>query len=243
MAKQLGGRMSVSLIRISEPQPNLSPSQNFPGKRSRDRHWMRGQSAELPQYTLRVMEDAELSQYRRPVVIDSFPGKTIIGTERIDSAKRDFDSPPCRRQATPFPQLRSANHDFKQNCVRCDVPAYYLDLQVRQRFHQLLIKLANSINAFIVFAPRLVVILRRIAEGLENSFQVMLVLQPNVLLDNCDTRLTRIVLCFGVYGNRCARHIHPALLEMEAFSQEILPLPPHTAPGVERHPKPSRPSN
>src|SRR5437762_2612576 len=75
--------------------PNRSPSQNFPCKRSRDRHRMSGQSAELPQYTLRVMEDAELSQYRRPVVTDSFPGKTIIGTERIDSAKRDFDSPPC----------------------------------------------------------------------------------------------------------------------------------------------------
>src|SRR5438094_230777 len=31
---------------------------------------MSGQSAELPQYTLRVMEDAELSQYRRPVVTE-----------------------------------------------------------------------------------------------------------------------------------------------------------------------------
>ncbi len=58
---------------------------------------MRGQSAELPHYALRVVEDAELLQYGRPVVIDSFPGKTIIGTKRIDSAERDFYPPPGRR--------------------------------------------------------------------------------------------------------------------------------------------------
>jgi hypothetical protein len=70
------------------------------------------------------------------------------------------------------------NHgDFKKNRVVCDMPALYLDFQVGQRLHQLFVKQADSVPALIVFAPRLIIVLRGIAEGAENAFKIMLVLK------------------------------------------------------------------
>jgi hypothetical protein len=44
-----------------------------------------------------------------------------------------------------------------------------------------------------VFVPRLIVVPRGIAEGVENTFKIMLVLESNVLLDNCDTSRPPVV--------------------------------------------------
>jgi hypothetical protein len=65
----------------------------------------------------------------------------------------------------------------KKNRVVCDMPALYLDFQVGQRLHQLFVKQADSVPALIVFAPRLIIVLRGIAEGAENAFKIMLVLK------------------------------------------------------------------
>lgn len=98
--------------------------------------------------------------------------------------------------------MRTANHDFQENGVVRDMPALYLNFQIRQRRHELLVKLADSVPSVMVFAPSFIVVPRRIAEGAENAFQVMLVLQSNVLLDNCDTSRR------SVLRNRCASQIH-----------------------------------
>ena len=67
-----------------------------------------------------------------------------------------------------------------------DVLLAYLDYQVRQSGHELFVKLAHSVSSVIMFVPRLVVVTRRVAEGRDNALQVMLVLQPDVLLNGCD---------------------------------------------------------
>ncbi len=66
------------------------------------------------------------------------------------------------------------------------MPALYVNLQVRQRLHDLLVKQTNPVAAFVVFAPSFIVILCRIAEGAENTFKVVRVFQANVLLNRCD---------------------------------------------------------
>ena len=153
------------------------------------------------------MEDAELPQHRAAIVIDFFPSQAILGIERIDAAKRKLDSPPGRRKTAPFSQLRTANHDFKHNSIVGDMPALYFDFQVRQRPHQLPVKQPHAVATLIMFTPRLIVVPRSIAEGAENAFQVMLVFQSNVLLNNCNARQSRIFIC--VSRNRCACHNAP----------------------------------
>ena len=109
------------------PQRNASPAQQFPRESTCNRGRMSRENAELAQYALRLVENAELSQNRPPVVIDFFPGQTIIGVERVHPAKRNLDSSPCRRKTTPLPEVRAANHDFEENGVVCDMPALYLN--------------------------------------------------------------------------------------------------------------------
>jgi hypothetical protein len=46
--------------------------------------------------------------------------------------------------------------------------------------------------ALIVLSPRLIIVLRSIAKGAEHPFKVMLVLQPNVLLNSGETSRTLI---------------------------------------------------
>src|ERR1035437_1856688 len=97
-------------------------------------------SADLAQHTLRLVEDTELSQHCRPVVIDLFSSQTIFGVERVHPAKRDLDSSSGRRKPAPLSEMRAANYDLDQNGVVCDMPALHVDFQVRQRLHKLLVK-------------------------------------------------------------------------------------------------------
>jgi hypothetical protein len=80
----------------------------------------------------------------------------------------------------------TANHDFSEDCVVSDMLTLHLDFQVRHRRHELLVKPADSVSALVVFAPRLVIVPCGISEGAENAFKVMLVLQSNVLCNDCD---------------------------------------------------------
>src|SRR5450432_2670901 len=96
---------------------------------------MSRQNRDLSQRALRLVENAELSQHRAPIVIDFLPGQTVVGVEGVHTAERKFDPPPGRRKTTPSAQVRTANDDFKQNSVAGDVSALYVDFQVRQRLH------------------------------------------------------------------------------------------------------------
>jgi hypothetical protein len=136
---------------------------------------------------LRLVENAELSQHRPAVVVDFFSSETVLGIERVHTAKWELDSSPRRRKTPPPAEVRTANHNFNHDCVVCDVSALYFDFEVRQRLHELLIKPADPAPALEVFAPRRVVVACSIAEGAKNAFEVMLILKSNVLLDQCDT--------------------------------------------------------
>jgi hypothetical protein len=84
---------------------------------------MSRQNGDLPQYGLRLVEDTELSQHSPAVVIDFFPGKTIIVVEGVYTAERELNSLPRRRKTTPPAEVRTPNHDFNENGVVREVPA------------------------------------------------------------------------------------------------------------------------
>jgi len=73
------------------------------------------------------VENAELPQDRPAVVVDFFSGKTVVCVERVDTAERELHSPPRRRKTTPPSEVRTANYDFNENCVVCDMSAPNLD--------------------------------------------------------------------------------------------------------------------
>ena len=50
---------------------------------TRNCHGMSRQNRDLSQYALRLMENAQLSQYRASVVVDFFPCQTVIVVERV----------------------------------------------------------------------------------------------------------------------------------------------------------------
>src|SRR5580698_5096213 len=104
------------------------------------------------------MKNAELSQDGSPVVVDFFSGQTILGVERVHPAKRELDSSPGRRKAAPFPEVRTANHDFNKNRIVCDMPALYADFLVRQCSRQLLINPAYPFSTLKVSPNSLVIL-------------------------------------------------------------------------------------
>ncbi len=128
-----------------------------------------------------------MSQHRPAVVVDFFSRQAVLSIERVHAAKRELDASSRRRKTTPPAEMRTVNHNFNQDGVVCDMPALYLNFQVRQRLHELLVKLADPGPTLKVFAPRFVVVPCSIAEGAENTFEVMLILKSNVLLDHGDT--------------------------------------------------------
>ncbi len=77
------------------------------------------------------------------------------------------------------------------------------NLQVGQRLHQLLVKLPDSVAAFVVFAPGFVVVACSVSEGVENAFKVVRVLKANVKLDNCDACRPAIIMM----RKKCACHV------------------------------------
>lgn len=137
---------------------------------------------DLAQYALRLVEYAELPQHRSSIVVDPFAGQTIAGVKRVHPTERKFDSPPSRRKTPPATKVCPANHHLNQNRILRPMPALYRDFQIRHRFHQLFIECADSIPSRVVFVPRLIIVVRRVAEGAENAFQIVSVLKANVLL-------------------------------------------------------------
>ena len=146
------------------------------------------------------MEYAELPQHRSAVVIDSFAGQAIIGPKRIHTAEWELDAPPSRRQTTPSAEVRAADHDFNHDGILRHVSTPDFNLQVREGAHELLVKQAHSVPARIVFAPGLIIVACRIAEGGQYTFKVVLVLESNVLLNHCDA--SRSAVCRSRFVDR-----------------------------------------
>jgi hypothetical protein len=106
---------------------NVSPAHEPPRESTGNRCRMSRQNADLPQYALRLVENAELSQHRPPVVIDFLPSQAVVGVKRVHTAKGEIDSSPCCRKTAPSTEVGATNSDFNQNRVICNMSALYLD--------------------------------------------------------------------------------------------------------------------
>src|SRR5579859_1299405 len=94
--------LDCALARFRGEVMPASGSQNFATEGPSYSERMRGQCCDLTEGGLRFVEDAELAQDRRAVVVDSFAGKSIIGVESVDAAQRDLDASPGSRQSPPW---------------------------------------------------------------------------------------------------------------------------------------------
>jgi hypothetical protein len=124
---------------------------------------------------LRLVEDAELSQDGGTVVVDFFAGQAIVCVESVDAAQGELDAAPGGRETAPTSAMRTANHYFYQDGVVGDVAVLDFDFKVRQGAHELFVELADSVAAPVVLVPWLVVVMGGVAEGLEDSFEVVFV--------------------------------------------------------------------
>jgi hypothetical protein len=73
------------------------------------------------------VENAELFQHGPSIVVDLFPGQTVVGVERVHAAKREFDVLTRCRKTSPPAKVRTAYHDFNENGLVCDMSALNLD--------------------------------------------------------------------------------------------------------------------
>ncbi len=141
-------------------------------------------NTDLPHNTSGLVEYAELPQDGPAIVVYPLTGQTIVGVKCVHAAKRELESSPRRRKATPGAEVCAANHYLNDNGVLCHVPALDRDLEVRQRLHQLLVKQTDSVPARIVFAPGLIIVMRSFTEREENGVKIVCILKANVLLNN-----------------------------------------------------------
>jgi hypothetical protein len=147
---------------------------------------MSGQGAEASESALGIVENTDLPEYSGAIVIDFFSSQAVFGVEGIDAAERELHSPSGRRQAAPLAEMRAANDDLDQNGLVRDVLALYIDLQIRQRTHELRVETPDSIGTLIMFVPGFVVIVGGVAEGAKDCVQVVVVFQANVFFDEGD---------------------------------------------------------
>jgi hypothetical protein len=148
------------------------------------------------------MKDTDLPEDCCSIVVDSLSGEAIVGVKCVHPTKRELDPSARRWETTPIAEMGTADDDFKQNAVVGNVLALNFDFQVRQRLHQLLIEFTNPVAAPVVFPPGFIIVLRGIAEGAENSCQVMRVLQSDMFFDDRDPRSPPVA------RNRCSYHTH-----------------------------------
>ena len=84
--------------------------------------------------------------------------------------------------------MRSTNHDLKNNHFVGHMPASYLDFKIRHGPHQLRIKSPDAIPPVEVFVPRLVVITGALAKCFQHAFQIVRILQSNMLFHDRNPR-------------------------------------------------------
>src|SRR5581483_10823354 len=173
-------------------------TKQFPHHRSRNRHGMRGENRNLPQRALWLVKHAKLAQHRAAVVVDALACQPVVLVECVHPAERNLNAPSGCRETAPRAQMRAANDDFNDDRIVGDVSMLDDDLKVRKRFHQARVKRADAVFAFVVFSPGLIVILRGIAEGGDNAFEVVCVFEADVLFDKGDAGCTS--LFWGGYG-------------------------------------------
>lgn len=191
-------------------------------KSTRDGNRMGRQDGDSSQDGLRLVKDAQLPQHGAAVVVDFLPGQSIIGIEAVDPAQRELNSPASCGKTAPSAEVSAANSDFDENGVVRDMPSLHFDSQVRQRIHQLPVKKADFTPPGIVFGPGLIVVLRSVAESAKNAFEVMLILQSNMLFYGCSSGQ------LSVFRKRRVGHIPPLRFQCLAPGTDRKILPPGT---------------
>lgn len=162
---------------------------------------MRYQDAESPQERLRLAENTKLPEHRASIVVDLLPGQPVLSVKGIHAAQRKLHAPARRRKAAPLAAVRASDDHLHQDCIVRDVTMPYVNFEVGQCAHQLRVKCADTIAAFEVSIPGLVVVSRGIAEGPQDGFKVVLIFELDVLLNDGDAGRTPI------FRNGCARQV------------------------------------
>src|SRR5262249_27936863 len=114
---------------------------------------------------VRLAEKAKLAQYDSTIIINAFAGHPVIVIELINSAQRKFKRPAGRRQTAPGPEMRTANYNFDDQTVGCQMPAGDFNRHIRQCAHELGVIRAHRVLANAVILPGLVIVTCLEAEG------------------------------------------------------------------------------
>jgi hypothetical protein len=144
------------------------------------------QGSDLANDGLRFIENPKLAKHSGAVVIDFLSGEAIFGVEGVNAAKRKLHPTSGGGKTTPGAQMRAADKDLEQNGIVGDVSTLDLDFQVGQRAHDLRVKQADTIGTGEVLIPSFVIVACCTAEGAEDAFKVMCILETDVLLDESD---------------------------------------------------------
>src|ERR1043165_4846111 len=104
------------------------------------------------------MEYSELPQHGRAIIVNLFAGQSVIRIERVNAAERNFDGPSRCRKSEPCTQMSAADDYFHNDAIISNVFVLYIDYQVRQCLHQLLVQRANTVPSVEVLPPCLVIV-------------------------------------------------------------------------------------
>ena len=75
-----------------------------------------GDEASEPPF--RLVKQTELTHHRSPVIVDAIAGKSVLGIEGVNTAKREFHaSAGCRHTAPPDAQVGALNRDLKDDRI------------------------------------------------------------------------------------------------------------------------------
>src|SRR6266496_5539405 len=150
---------------------------------SRHCHWMSEQRLQASENTLRIVEEPHLMEHASTVVINALSGGRSLFIEREDPAQGERHSSAGRWKATPRSEVRPADPNFEHHAVLGRQAARDIDLEIGQRGEEALVVAVNRVPTLVVLTPRLIVIAGPVTEGRHDSWQVVGVFAPHVLLD------------------------------------------------------------
>lgn len=129
-----------------------------PGGDTRHRQRMHQRGRDAAGHGLGLVEDAELPQHRRPVVVDPLAREALVYIEAEDAAEREFDVTAGRRQAPPRRVMPAADDGLEDDRTRAGMPLPHVDHEVRQRPQQIRVETGDRRPPRIMRGPGLVVI-------------------------------------------------------------------------------------
>src|SRR5438128_12086368 len=90
-----------------------------------------------PQPARRLVEEAELAQYRCAIIVNALARQPVIDVERVHCAKRKLHSSAGRWEAAPWAEMRTPDRHLQHQALGSCVPVLHFYCQVGYRAHQL----------------------------------------------------------------------------------------------------------